>query len=798
MKKLLTMLSAAVTAFGLQAADPYPSGTSFDGTYWGESEQALWSSLEGLSISEDSFSYSGDLPAQFQDEKNGNNLHIERKLTDATFRAIVAGGAKQAIPSDGLCVDTMIKFTAFDQEDTASIEGMDAKFAVWVKEIEGAEGEASTYQLMVTAGQWDSDKETLVRKDYACSSVITDMEAWYRLTVKAIADITNASKIPGYVVCVNGEVVTSGEAQKDVAKLSLSSEGSQWNANGALFPALVSEDLTMSHVGFAGTGWIDDLSITDTIPGFVETKEVFTVKGNELVESFKYNGQIWSAGDEALIVVSSGAAAEQATDIVYIDGYFGPAVQVVNREANAVNIIGTGAMVEAASVTIDGTKTPYATIDEAFTAVNAATSDVTLKLGANTTGLAINNSNEGVTIVIDLAGKTITQDEDSDNVAAIYVEAGMVVIDDTIGGGVVQGAGDDGVALVVAEGEATLKKGIYNGLVGGTLAITSADVKILASANSDGIEATLPDSMKWGKDEMGAYWMLVEKGEGVTFTVTAATHTTATVEIDGVTVESIPESLTVGQTYKVTFTAANGYAFAEGAQTVFEGAVADADVTIEGPAVTAIAYTITYKWTGVEEANLENIQNANPNTYTIESETITFAEPTCEGYTFKGFDTAEIATGSTGDVTVTGTFEKKGSTKPTTWDEVTDDTAVADLPGVTTEQATTLETAGVKASAVATWATGSGNVTIGDAINLDAFIMDAANTATADELAAKAAAAITQEVLDAIVAAGTAADVTAIADKYPNATVKVIVSEKIASTDTAKFFQLQFTLKGAE
>lgn len=798
MKKLLTMLSAAVTAFGLQAADPYPSGTSFDGTYWGESEQALWSSLEGLSISEDSFSYSGDLPAQFQDEKNGNNLHIERKLTDATFRAIVAGGAKQAIPSDGLCVDTMIKFTAFDQEDTASIEGMDAKFAVWVKEIEGAEGEASTYQLMVTAGQWDSDKETLVRKDYACSSVITDMEAWYRLTVKAIADITNASKIPGYVVCVNGEVVTSGEAQKDVAKLSLSSEGSQWNANGALFPALVSEDLTMSHVGFAGTGWIDDLSITDTIPGFVKTKEVFTVKGNELVESFKYNGQIWSAGDEALIVVSSGAAAEQATDIVYIDGYFGPAVQVVNREANAVNIIGTGAMVEAASVTIDGTKTPYATIDEAFTAVNAATSDVTLKLGANTTGLAINNSNAGVTIVIDLAGKTITQNEDPGDVAAIYVEAGMVVIDDTIGGGVVQGAGNDGIALVVTEGEATLKKGIYNGLVGGTLAITSADVKILASANSDGIEATLPDSMKWGKDETGAYWMLVEKGEGVTFTVTAATHTTATVEIDGVTVESIPESLTVGQTYKVTFTAANGYAFAEGAQTVFEGAVADADVTIEGPAVTAIAYTITYKWTGVEEANLENIQNANPNTYTIESETITFAEPTCEGYTFKGFDTAEIATGSTGDVTVTGTFEKKGSTKPTTWDEVTDDTAVADLPGVTTGQATTLETAGVKASAVATWATGSGNVTIGDAINLDAFIMDAANTATADELAAKAAAAITQEVLDAIVAAGTAADVTAIADKYPNATVKVIVSEKIASTDTAKFFQLQFTLKGAE
>ncbi len=766
MKKLLTMLSAAATALGLQAADLYPSGTSFDGDYWGESEQALWSSLEGLSISETPFDYSGDLPVQFQDDDNGNNLHIERKLTDATFRAIVAGGAKQTIPSNGLCVDTLIKFTAFDQEDVASIDGMDAKFAVWVKEIEGAEGEASTFQLMVTAGQWDSDQDTLVRKDYACSSVITDMDKWYRLTVKVISDITNGSNIPGYVVCVNGEVVTSGEAQRDVAKLSLSSEGSGWNANGAVFPALVTDDLTMSHVGFAGTGWIDDLSITDKIPDFVEAKEVFTVRGSDFVKSFKYNGQIWNAGDAALIVASSNEAAESATDIVYIDGYFGPMVQTVNREANSENIIGADAKVEVATVTIDGVKTSYATGDGALTAVNAAVSAVTLKLGADcSTELLFENAN-GAEITLDLAGKTVSHN--------IYAATKVIIID-TVGKGKVDGK-------VEFESECLEIRG----------------GKFLVSKNANGIDATLLDGMKWGKDEDGAYWMLVEKGEGVTFAVAAGAHTTVTVEIDGEVLETIPETLIAGQTYRVTFTAANGYAFAEDAQTVFEGTVADADVTIEGPAVTAIAYAITYKWTGVEEADLENIQNINPETYTIESETITFAAPTCEGYTFKSFDPAEIAMGSTGDVTVTGTFEKSGSTKPTTWDEVTDETALADLPGVTADQVTALETAGVVASSVANWAKGSGNVTAGDAINLDAFVMDAANTATTAELETKAAEEFTQEILDAIVKAGLEADLSSIAAKYPNAKVELIPATEIESTDTAKFFKLKFTLKGAE
>ena len=216
MKKLMTMISAVAVAFGLQAAAPYPSGSHFNEENWleDESEKKLWTSLEGLSISTVSatFQDSVGLPAQFADETLGNNLAFKRGLTDPTYRAIQVDEknqpVKQTIGAGGVVVDTLIKFTPYDVDDQANIDNTHAKVAVWVKEIADADGGASTYQLMVTAGHYVD--ETLVRKDYACSSKITDMDAWYRLTVKAIPDMTQGGNIPGFVVAINGETVPSG------------------------------------------------------------------------------------------------------------------------------------------------------------------------------------------------------------------------------------------------------------------------------------------------------------------------------------------------------------------------------------------------------------------------------------------------------------------------------------------------------------------------------------------------------------------------------------------------------------
>ena len=71
-------------------------------------------------------------------------------------------------------------------------------------------------------------------------------------------------------------------------------------------------------------------------------------------------------------------------------------------------------------------------------------------------------------------------------------------------------------------------------------------------------------------------------------------------------------------------------------------------------------YAIEYAWVGVAEDDVAKIDNSkNPTSYTIATETIMFAEPTLEGYTFKGWDTPSIEKGSTGAKTITGTFEKE-------------------------------------------------------------------------------------------------------------------------------------------
>lgn len=473
MKKLMTMLSAVAVAFGLQAASPYPSGSSFNEENWLEieAETNLWTSLEGLSISTTpaTFSAAVGAPDQFRDEDWKNNLEFKRGLTDPTYRAIQLGEngvpVKQPL-TNAVVVDTLIKFTPYDVEDLASLDGTNAKLAVWVRELEGEDGAASSYQLMVTAGKWDSEKAALTRTDYACSSKFTDIDAWYRLTVKGIADVSDGYNIPGFVVFVNGELVTSSEVKTDVSNIgNLSNEAMGWNVNGGIFPSLISDDKTIQQVGFAGQGWIDDLSFTDVIPSWAAATETFTIVGGDHVESFVYENRTWEKGGAALLCFSTAQAATEVTNIVYEAGFFGPEKFVVNKEANSENVVGS-AQALAATVTIGDRAKNYATLTAAIAAIKTAEEDVTLKLGANVgeglNSIDIENDSEK-TVTLDLAGHTVLGD--------IYALSKLIIMDSsTDRTGKVDGevAGDDGMLA------------IWGG-------------KFLVSKNQGGIVATLPE-----------------------------------------------------------------------------------------------------------------------------------------------------------------------------------------------------------------------------------------------------------------------------------------------------------------
>ncbi len=107
-----------------------------------------------------------------------------------------------------------------------------------------------------------------------------------------------------------------------------------------------------------------------------------------------------------------------------------------------------------------------------------------------------------------------------------------------------------------------------------------------------------------------------------------------------------------------------GYTFA-GWATTADGDVAHADNATISNITSDI--TLYAKWNAetysITYNGLEGAMHSNPDTYTIESETITFTDPSERtGYTFAGWDPTSIEQGSTGNKTVTATWTTKTTT----------------------------------------------------------------------------------------------------------------------------------------
>ena len=349
----------------------------------------------------------------------------------------------------------------------------------------------------------------------------------------------------------------------------------------------------------------------------------------------------------------------------------------------------------AACATVNGQA--YETIDEVVTALNTLTEagqSGTLKLSRDIGASDLSDGflTIGGMVTLDLAGRKIVAPVNGDGLGTVTCSGGSLTIIDSATGGCIESEGEGGVAVCSADmSTIRIQSGVFRGRIrdmileaadeeaqgseeepveGGTTTEAGASEEVAASITiTGGSFSVRPDDRLIAKGYVATqgedgYWT-VAQGEApaeVSFTLTISdgAKVSAGIEIDGESVETVPETLKKGQSYKVTFMAANGYQFAGGEQTVFEGTAGADAIVIEAPAVTAIAYEITYSWVGVEDADKENIANENPATYTIE-DVITFTAPTCEGYTFKGFDIQGIALGETGNKIVTGTFEKSST-----------------------------------------------------------------------------------------------------------------------------------------
>lgn len=671
MKKLMTLLSAAAAAFGLQAADFADTGTSFEGMdagdlditsptgelvadssgYWetNGNEQVSLKVVAGTSIprsTEDAW------PSQFEGYSQKKYLEIKTPFGNAATRYINDDKDTQEF-TNGFYFDSLVKFTAFDENPTNLVDFADAKIAVWLQEVTENDVVTGT-NLFVRAGYVGGAPKT-----YNCGE-LSNPDAWHRLTIKAIPSIYASSDVPGFVVFIDGNPRGANDDSYDsgiVESALLDKYYGFWVLN-ALFPSCVQSGSgydSLRSVSFDGQGAVDDIVFTETVP-FDNAKDS------------EYVTVSWDADDITAISIDgeSKTVADGVAKLTYTSS-FTPAISVTYKEGKVAGAWTGTATIEGTTVTFTAAEqtceivaddaaasfqgTAYATLGAAIAAAEAASTTVpppVLKL-YNTSASDDIEIAPNALIVIDLNGQEI---------GGISTKDALQIID-SVGGGTVKGE-------VYLGEESVINAGTFDEMVmlGDGSVINGG--RFIFDLNEGQVEEFAAEGYEFvagtGADE--GYLVLVEKAEEVDFAVSAGANSyVSEVIVNGFDVTTSVtngtlEAVSSNATWSVTFTANAGYQFEGGLTTTNFTGTAEAAVAVVGPAASEIPATPSFTVTpGSNSTVTEVLVNGNnvtadvPATLT-EGDTwsVTFTADT--DYAFDGGATTTNFTGTAAKVAI--------------------------------------------------------------------------------------------------------------------------------------------------
>ena len=336
MKKLIALIGAVATAFGLYAAGPADYyGNSFESSDEGVqsgvwSLQTLWSTtltdafkvgayeggeLTGIyktgaqrrdgSDEQTSKFINGADNANYLKLETGTNV-LDRALTDL------------ATTGDKFYFDQLVKFTGFEEAPTFAD---DTKIAVWMSAIEqegtpavpgngepefiddldkpldegGYEqkpnpdyfagtpasddyiaGETNLYVQVGTGAESISvqiDPASVGETEFA-------VDKWYRITIKSIGNIIGASGQDiesqlGFLVFINGKQASIvGKPLYHTVADALRADAAKYYAAGQLFTAIDTTTVALAKIGYQGIGAIDDVVLSASSPDFDMSDEI--------------------------------------------------------------------------------------------------------------------------------------------------------------------------------------------------------------------------------------------------------------------------------------------------------------------------------------------------------------------------------------------------------------------------------------------------------------------------------------------------------------------------------------------
>ena len=200
-------------------------------------------------------------------------------------------GEEVAVAADGIYLDTLIQFTPTEDGGAPEVDGSD-KLAIWLNV--DSSGSAPVTNLMVKAGFVDDNgtSTTQTPTTYTLTTASPMVAGqWYRLTIKAIADVTkqvekNPDAYPsgymGFEIYLDGVLLTATTPAFGQGFIDLATDAGEFGwldqtddaslitylQSGTVFPALglPVTSATLQGVGFKGSGALDDIVWTEENP----------------------------------------------------------------------------------------------------------------------------------------------------------------------------------------------------------------------------------------------------------------------------------------------------------------------------------------------------------------------------------------------------------------------------------------------------------------------------------------------------------------------------------------------------
>ena len=333
------------------------------------------------------FDYRGKwgVPAAFRDETLVQQNYLELSTEGGTlWRSATATSTLDGVRALGvgydmvsdyptLYVDTMVQFTPTEDGEVPAVKPQEDKIAIWLN-VDATNEENPVTNLCVWACRiLDGFADTEATK-FTVNNVDVKPGEWYRLTVKAVGDVFTGMNYPGYMVYLDGKLLTTDVptmSQEDCETFAdFITVGADNMKNGSVFISLLGpgSDTSFHGVGFKGSGAIDDFQIDTATPNFlgdVSTLD-FTLTWGEGISAVSY-----TINGGAATVATSGTKVEVEADsaiavtVTYAPWYVageGPASFTVTEPDTAYTYTAVlAATPEAAGATgLDGVTTAAA------------------------------------------------------------------------------------------------------------------------------------------------------------------------------------------------------------------------------------------------------------------------------------------------------------------------------------------------------------------------------------------------------------------------------------------------------